>query len=432
MSAVAAIINPLTSLKGAKTKVAIYSSLDNSTLGFEQRFLGDIINKAKGDLGKITLRNPSTLVSVLLEDIIHVYGVNNEDNLCLLHPVYEPVPDAVISNGKITGCSDGDSEGWLFYQAKETNGTEIFIYEQLLTGTGAGASKLEDISGTIEDTSLAACYDGEHRWLAYQNKDGCVVLRNVDRKKEAILENTQYTAHTQTPLGVVYVPGSGKIRGRVFVYYLHKDLSMRRAFVEIDDVVDFRGYGQEAVVEKSGAVADWTQLSVIAEPGSNTIHIYAVKEAKVDAGKQVSAIIDSWGASIQKLEEYHHSHHRHYRDVNGGIDEPHHAPGHGKHEHRPVPGKRFDGHYHFPGAGFEGHIHPHKVGREDYHYHHPQERRPPPHSHHHNFPHGVDKHMFAGMTDMEVELGKVNMNALLKLCFGEPRVEYSNPYYGHA
>ncbi|KAF3104138.1 hypothetical protein TWF569_008601 [Orbilia oligospora] len=431
MSAVAAILNPITALKGGKTKVAIYSSLDNCTLGFEQRFLGDIVNKAKGDLGSVKLANPSTLVSVLLEDIVHVYGVNSTNNLCLLNPVYEPVQDAIIANGTFTGCSDGDSEGWLFYQVKDVKANTSIIYEQLLTGTGAGATKVEDTSPTVANTSLAACYDGEHRWLAYQKSNNCVVLRNVDRKKEAVLENTRYTALPKTPLGVVHIPGSGNSRGRVFVYYIHKDLSLRRAFVEIDDVVDFRGYGQEAVVEKSGTICDWTQLSVIADPGSKTNHIYAVRNAKVAAGKQVSAIIDDWGASIQKLEEYHHSHHRQYRGVKDGNDESHHGPKHGKQEYYSGQGQWSDGHYHAPGAGFEGHFRPPQSGREEYHYNHTHDRRPPPHTHH-SLPHGLEKHMFSGMSDMQVELGKVNLNALLKLCFDEPRVEYRPQYYKHS
>ncbi|KAK6538422.1 hypothetical protein TWF694_010007 [Orbilia ellipsospora] len=51
-TAITAIVNPITALKGGKTRIAIYSQFANNTLGFEQRFLGDITNKTQVSIRK--------------------------------------------------------------------------------------------------------------------------------------------------------------------------------------------------------------------------------------------------------------------------------------------------------------------------------------------------------------------------------------------
>ncbi|KAF3909795.1 hypothetical protein ABW21_db0201148 [Orbilia brochopaga] len=417
MSAITALVNPLTALKSGKTKVSIYSLVDTGMLAFEQRLLGEATSKIKGGQGVAQLLSKSYLVSMVIEDTIHVFGVNTDKKLSLLSPGYQVNNEVKIENGFFAGCSDGESDGWLFYQSVDTRTNSNELYEIPIWGNRESAKKLEVSMQPCVDTRLAACYDGEHRWIAYQapigSEDGesCIVLKNVDTDKSAIIENTQWTAQKKTPIGLVFVPGHST-RGHIFVYYLHKDATLRRAFIEIDETFDFRGYGEEVVVDKAGNIADWTQLAVIADPATKTNYVYA---AKKPATKQVTTIIDSWGASISRLQEYYYSQIKHNHLIGGEKDGHHHDAGHVHHGNLPS--------YTFPGAGSEGGLHFHGGYRSTEHSH-GYDRRPPPYPHSHgNFSHG---RAFTDMTDMEFELGKVKMDALLKLCFGEPRVEYNN------
>ncbi|KAK6349288.1 hypothetical protein TWF730_010038 [Orbilia blumenaviensis] len=415
MSGITALVNPITALKCGKTKVSIYSDVGTGMLAFEQRLLGEATSKIKGGQGTAILLNPSNLVSMVLDDTVQVYGVNSSKKLSLLSPGYQAF-ELEIKNGIFAGCSNGESDGWFFYQdgdVKLGNATDIFEVPAL--SENARPKKVEGLIKPLLDTKLAVCYDGEHRWLAYQDTNNCIVLRNVDTDKYAIIENTRWTAQTKTPIGITFVPGHST-RGHIFVYYLHKDFSLRRAFIEIDETFDFRGYGEEVAVDKAGSIADWTQLAVVADTASKTNYVYA---ARNPATKQVSTVIDNWGSSITRLQEYYYSQIKHNHLIGNEKDGRHTGPGHVHHGNFPS--------YTFPNGSEGSHYHGGSRSSERFH----EKVGPPPYPHSHHGSHMDFTHgrSFHDMSDLEVELGKVNMNALLKLCFGEPRVEYNRHYY---
>lgn len=72
---------------------------------------------------------------------------------------------------------------WPHRTFNEDKQERMYITEQSLTGSRSSATRLEELRPILADTRLAACYDGEHRWLAYQGADNSVILRNIDRKK---------------------------------------------------------------------------------------------------------------------------------------------------------------------------------------------------------------------------------------------------------
>ncbi|KAF3908210.1 hypothetical protein AA313_de0203006 [Arthrobotrys entomopaga] len=431
MSAVTALINPLTACKGGKAKVSIYSLLNTGLLAFEQRLLGETVSKIKGAQGPAQLLNNSYLSSIVIDDAVHVFGVTTENKLALVSPAYQ-VTDVDIASGFFAGCSDGDSDGWFFFQAKDVKTNTKPIYEMPVWGNKESAKKLEGLIKPCDNTKIAACYDGEHRWIAYQSADNYIVLRNVDTDKHAIVENSKWTTQVESPLGLVYVPGHST-RGHIFIYYLHQDATLRRAFIEIDETFDFRGYGEEVAVDKAVNIANFTQLTVVADPTCKTNFVYA---ARTPSTKQVATIADHWGASITRLQEYYWSQIKHNHLIGNEKEGHHHGPGHVHHgntggDYTFTPGRPGSeyggGGIHFGGGSRGGSVHEHGGWP----------RSPPPsypHSHTGQLPHGHTHGLpFGDMSDLEVELGKVKMNALLKMCFGEPRVEYYNRpvHYGH-
>ncbi|KAK6333229.1 hypothetical protein TWF718_011050 [Orbilia javanica] len=427
MAAVTALINPLTACKGGKTKVSIYSLLSTGKLAFEQRLLGDATSKLRGAGGAAQLQNMSYLSSMVIDDDVHVFGVNTDKRLALVSPAYQAT-ELVIDSGYFAGCSDGESDGWFFFQAEDVATTTVTLFEMPVWGTKLdNAKKLEGIIAPCKGTSIAACYDGEHRWIAYQSAENSIVLRNIDTDKHAVVEDSRWTTKPSSPIGMVYVPGHST-RGHIFIYYLHQDLSLRRAFVEIDETFDFRGYGEEVVVDKAVKIASFTQLTIVADPTCKSNYIYA---ARTPTTTQVATIPDNWGASITRLQEYYYSQIKHNHLIGNEKEGHHHGPGHVHHGNTDGgagftyspgrPGPEHGGHN--GGIHFGGHEHSHGW------------RSPPP-SYGGHYPHGGHTHglPFGDMSDLEVELGKVKMNALLKMCFGEPRVEYYNKaahYGGH-
>ncbi|EGX49226.1 hypothetical protein AOL_s00078g610 [Orbilia oligospora ATCC 24927] len=432
MAAVTALINPLTACKGGKTKVSIYSLLSTGKLAFEQRLLGDATSKLRGAGGAAQLQNMSYLSSMVIDDDVHVFGVNTDKKLALVSPAYQAT-DLVIESGYFAGCSDGESDGWFFFQSEDVATSTYPLYEMPVWGTKLeNAKKLEGLIAPCKKTSIAACYDGEHRWIAYQSSENAIVLRNIDTDKHAIVEDSRWTTKLASPIGVVYVPGHST-RGHIFIYYLHQDLSLRRAFVEIDETFDFRGYGEQVVVDKAVNIASFTQLTIVADPTCKSNYIYAARNPTTT---QVATIPDNWGASITRLQEYYYSQIKHNHLIGNEKEGHHHGPGHVHHENNggdgfPYfpgrPGSEHGGHN--GGIHFGGHEHPHGW------------RSPPPSYGGHSYNGGLYSHgrharglPFGDMNDLEVELGKVKMNALLKMHLGEPRVEYYNKpvhYGGH-
>ena len=124
---------------------------------------------------------------------------------------------------------------------------------------------------------------------------------------DAVVEDSRWTTKPASPIGMVYVPGHST-RGHIFIYYLHQDLSLRRAFVEIDETFDFRGYGEEVIVDKAVNIASFTQLTIVADPTCKSNYIYAARNPTTT---QVATIPDCWGASITRLQEYYYSQIKH-------------------------------------------------------------------------------------------------------------------------
>ncbi|KIL89182.1 hypothetical protein FAVG1_07576 [Fusarium avenaceum] len=183
MQALTAILNP-----GNTSKVLLYQSLTtNGTLGYEQAAFSpkhDV--KAQGYGSGVTghyeepsplspvIKFGSNIVSLIVEDTVHIYGVSAHTNsLCLLSPVYQPLKAAEVDTtltGKIAGCTNGRGQGWLYMQKRDNQSTKTtgYIYEKSLTKLTETPVKIPATKDAKAGTDIVAFHDGKRRWIAFQ------------------------------------------------------------------------------------------------------------------------------------------------------------------------------------------------------------------------------------------------------------------------
>ncbi|KAM6515603.1 hypothetical protein FALCPG4_013822 [Fusarium falciforme] len=182
MQALTAILNP-----GNTSKVLLYQSLTaNGTLGYEQAAFSpkhDVKSQGYGQgvVGNYEEPSPlspvikfgSNIVSMIIDDTVHVYGVSAHTNsLCLLSPIYQPLKAAEVDptlNGKIAGCTNGKGQSWLYMQKRDTKDSKTaFIYEKSLAKPSEKPIKIADTERAKAGTDIVAFHDGRRRWIAFQ------------------------------------------------------------------------------------------------------------------------------------------------------------------------------------------------------------------------------------------------------------------------
>ncbi|KAM6536270.1 hypothetical protein FALCPG4_002280 [Fusarium falciforme] len=172
MQAVTAILNPDTTARDAK--VIVFQSPPNRTLGFEQGYYEAPYPYAP------VLKAKSNHVSMVYDDIVHVYSVSADSKtICLLSPVFMPLKKAGVAElkGKISGCSNGKDQGWIYFQKQVflssgflREGDNYYIYEKNLSNPEEDPIRVSKTNNSMENTDLVALYDGNYRWIAYQTK----------------------------------------------------------------------------------------------------------------------------------------------------------------------------------------------------------------------------------------------------------------------
>ncbi|KAK4180610.1 hypothetical protein QBC36DRAFT_353901 [Triangularia setosa] len=310
MSSLSAIINPVTlGREVSKLKVYIYTShATEHGLGFEQRVIDGGRGKILGDVKKTTkLRNPSTLVSLLMDDTVRVYGVEHDsNNICLVAPIHEPIPNTTAKQGYIAGCAvknknDNKSDpGWLYYTVVDPdNGTSI--QEQSLSDT-TGGQRNTGSDGILDNTWLAAFHDGATRWLVYQKKKNNVIFVRdvgVDDGDEYAVEKNNIIARQQAQIGAVFVSAadSGTNKGVAWIYFTNKANQLWRTSSKISDSLKF---AVPYLVPDSGEIKPDSQISVVADVPRRRNVIYTMLKSNMD---EISIIIDEWDKKAEKPSE---------------------------------------------------------------------------------------------------------------------------------
>ncbi|CVL06549.1 uncharacterized protein FPRN_05165 [Fusarium proliferatum] len=315
MQAISAILNPDTVGRGkdgasdGQEKVFIFQSLPNRTVGLDQvNFSDRSVNgqKDEGD-GVVgyyqspasfvpTLRPRSKLVSTLFNDIVHVYGVNEQTGLIsLMSPVFSPVKNAQALYNNFAACSKktDDGKGYLYFQMKDKK-DKVYIWEKDLSDPDSEPTVVVKTNDADEGTDIIAFHDGKNRWILYQTTDArdesSIMLRCVDTKDgEEIpsmggnIENGKIAR-----IAAVHVNSEEENVNKVFVYLTGKGNQLWRSEATITGGEPKFTPARE--LTKRTWVNDYTGLSVVADPATRTNLIFTITEK----GKAISLNRDAW------------------------------------------------------------------------------------------------------------------------------------------
>lgn len=167
----------------------------------------------------------------------------------------------------------------------------------------------------MEESALAAVYDGKRRWLVYQKSDRLIAVRNVRKGTgrplhqfrlsvtkilpEDIVGSHRDQVKIKSQLAAVYAPGHKGSPGRIYIYFVNTDNSLYRAWSEVGDRLSFDGEGAPIEVDQnSGSIVDFSQISVVADPVRQRNAIYAVKVSN-SSNSVVSTILDPWDRAYE-------------------------------------------------------------------------------------------------------------------------------------
>ncbi|KAF4502906.1 hypothetical protein FAGAP_864 [Fusarium agapanthi] len=315
MQAISAILNPDTVGRGkdgnsdGQEKVLIFQSLPNRTVGLDQvNFSDKSVNgqKDEGD-GVVgyyknpasfvpTLRPHSKLVSTIFNEIVHVYGVNEQTGLIsLMSPVFSPVKNAYALYNNFAACSKAsdDGKGYLYFQMKDKK-NRIYIWEKDLSDPDSEPTIVVKTEEADEGTDIIAFHDGKNRWIVYQTtdaRDECsIMLRCVDTKEgEEIPSMGGNIANGKIArIAAVHVSSEEENVNKVFVYLTGKGNQLWRSEATITGGEPKFTPARE--LTKKTWVNDYTGLSVVADPATRTNLIFTITEK----GKSISLNRDAW------------------------------------------------------------------------------------------------------------------------------------------
>ncbi|KAK0615569.1 hypothetical protein B0T17DRAFT_619208 [Bombardia bombarda] len=301
MSALTAIINPLTSEKATKKVYLYWSHPTDHAIQYEQRVLGAGRSPAIGDSKKTAkLSNPSTLVSLVMDDTLRVYGVEDKTNqICLLVPLHDPIPGSFAKHGYIAGLTvpartpEDQDEGYVYFQVTDTEHKTTSIKQQILSNTTKVATPTA-ASDIIKDSWLAALYDGKNRWVIYQKSTKVIYMLNTSSgaNQEIPLESHNIIARAQAQIAAVYVAGpveAGVPTGTFFVYFTDADHRLWRTSANRTNP----SFSTPTPVSSAAGlkILSDAQITITADRATKRNFIYTTLE---DGDNIISTLRDDW------------------------------------------------------------------------------------------------------------------------------------------
>ncbi|CAJ0553247.1 Ff.00g117590.m01.CDS01 [Fusarium sp. VM40] len=311
MQAISAILNPDTvGREGGKEKVFVFQSLPNRTVGMDQINFGDkSVNNQKDEGDGVVgyyakppsfvpvLRPGSKLVSTVFDDIVHVYGINEQTGLIsLVSPIFSPVKNAKPEYNNFAACSNAndDGKGYLYFQKKNERGV-TYIYEKDLSDPDSEPSLVDKTNEAEEGTDMIAFHDGENRWIVYQTSSGRgeknIVLHDVDSGKKDQIPNfgNNIASGEIARIAAVHARTAKDREDLVFVYLAATKNQLWRSQATITDGTP--NFASAKKLSKDTYINDWTSMSVVADPVKRENLIFTITEK----GNSISLNRDVWG-----------------------------------------------------------------------------------------------------------------------------------------
>ncbi|CVL08287.1 uncharacterized protein FMAN_05093 [Fusarium mangiferae] len=293
MHALTAILNPQTlGRAGKKSKVLLYQSLTQNGSW----------NSCPGQPWQSFTMSPvlklgSNLVSLVVDDVVHVYGVTAHDSsICLLSPVYQPLKEAKIGlemTGKIVGCTDGKGTGWIYYQSKDSEKRGC-IWEKNLSKPNDRARKIGDSEKAMLGTDIVAFHDGKRRWIVYQNwtNDNVSEVEMVccDDKSILTIKNTSNAIDEKfIEIAATTAVNTKTNKNMMYIYFRDHKAQLQVYAAEINDnAPKFRAPSE---INVSGGLGKLDLDSSIAFlPDKDGIVIYAIP----DGGDSFDSFFDEF------------------------------------------------------------------------------------------------------------------------------------------
>ncbi|KAF4342875.1 hypothetical protein FBEOM_3164 [Fusarium beomiforme] len=341
MQAISAIRNPDTvGREVGKEKVFIFQSLPNRTVGMDQiNFSDKIVNNQKdegdGVIGYYenppnfvpTLRSGSKLVSTIYDDIVHVYGVNEQTGqISLMSPVFSPVKNAHALYNNFATCSNpnDDGKGYLYFQKyaptfltvhmylwhivrasalsalltldyRKNERDVTYIFEKDLSDPDSEPSLVDKTNDADDGTDIIAFHDGEHRWILYQTTSGRnkknLLLRCVDNQEHDEIPSLGgcIDSNSVARIAAVHARSDKEQVDEVFVYLAGQGNQLWRSRATISNGTPTFGRAKE--LTKDTYINDWTSMSIVADPIKRENLIFTITEK----GKAISLNRDVWG-----------------------------------------------------------------------------------------------------------------------------------------
>ncbi|KAL7276582.1 hypothetical protein RUND412_000424 [Rhizina undulata] len=256
MSALATIENPL-----RPNEILEFYLTNTNNLGLKQVNENDPNGeKPKEGLGNI--KNPSSFATIIYKNLISVYGINTDNRVALLSPVYRPVvPAATATFGSLAATTDGNKAGWLYYLSG-SDATEIHEFS-LQFNSAAGIQ-----SAPLNGSYLGAFYEPQNgqRYVVYQGKNLELRVLNILSVDDHILQQTA-GAKSKTPLGVSVVERPDGFQ--VYIYYADLQNVLQRVVRGTNGV-----WGPVTPLLQAPRLADWSQLSITPSKGEEANYVF--------------------------------------------------------------------------------------------------------------------------------------------------------------
>ncbi|CVL11706.1 hypothetical protein FPRO06_13013 [Fusarium proliferatum] len=309
-----------------RDRVFIYRVAPNDhNLSYEQRAIHKGISAPRWnknpEVPSTILRGESNIVTLIFDDVVHIYGVCVKDNLIsLLSPFVEPLESkASCDEGKLAGVcfSEHDEEqAWLVYEkpdGEEDNAKSRLMYCDL--GTPQTPDKPSTAKSIMKGTYLSLFHDTRRCWVIFQNESGQLVAHNeTDQKPSVISADSSHFAifrtdksnvSDPTPIASCFIPAKdidttqvpgfrSDALGRVIVYWVrtfngkpclyrsHADLTERSSSADFSE--------PRQATENGVSVEPLAQISVVPNAETQSNYLFIVKHG----GDNISSVADSW------------------------------------------------------------------------------------------------------------------------------------------
>lgn len=264
------------------------------------------------------IRGDSNIVSLVFDDVVHVYGVVAGTNyVSLLSPFVEPVRPKIECNlGKLAGCAfteHDEEQARLIYQGydsnKENKIPKLFFSD--VTSPDA-----QDMPSTAKDvknaTSLSLFHDSMRFWIIYQNKDGQLVAHNEKDQKPSVISPDTSHFLDNTPIGSCFIPAkdidSSKVPGfrpdalgRVIVYWVREfnhTPCLYRSHADLTEKSSSADFSEPRQATENGvSVQKFSQIGIVPNPQTQSNYVFISKEG----ADNISSVTDDWATKNESL-----------------------------------------------------------------------------------------------------------------------------------